>query len=50
MASKWDVITIRGPKGMREELERKRHNAGERSVNAYVVKMLMDGKCNRKKP
>lgn len=50
--SKRETITLRVPEGMRAELERKRRNAGERSVNAYVVKMLQDGKCNghKKKP
>lgn len=52
MPKKKDRITLRTHEGGLAELERKRKNAGERSINSYINKMLFDGKCNghKKKP
>lgn len=43
-----ETVIIRVPKGGRKELDRKRANAGCRSVNEYCNKMLFDGRINKK--
>ena len=45
-----ETILLRVPKGGRKELDRKRANAGCRSVNEYCNAILFSGKVNHKKP
>lgn len=45
----WETIVLRLPEGGRKELDRKRANAGCRSVNEYCNAILFAGKVNHKK-